>query len=63
MLTPRFVTSALDGSEWSASRPSRFTLGGRTPGTQWIGGSTLWRREELALPRIELGPSSPTNMK
>jgi hypothetical protein len=28
-----FLTSALDGSEWSASHPSR-----KEPGTHWIGG-------------------------
>jgi hypothetical protein len=28
-----FLTSALVGGEWSASRPGRFT-----PGTHWIGG-------------------------
>jgi len=28
-----FLTSALDGSEWSASRPGSFT-----PGTHWMGG-------------------------
>jgi hypothetical protein len=28
-----FLTSALGGSQWSASRPGRFT-----PGTRWIGG-------------------------
>jgi len=27
-----FLTSALDGSEWSCSRPGRFTAGERTPG-------------------------------
>jgi hypothetical protein len=32
------LTSALDGSEWSASRPGRFTPKGRIPGTHWIGG-------------------------
>jgi hypothetical protein len=31
-------TSALDGGEWSASRPGRITPGKRTPGTHWIGG-------------------------
>jgi hypothetical protein len=31
-------TSALDGGEWSASRPGRFTAGERAPGTHWIGG-------------------------
>jgi hypothetical protein len=31
-----FLTSALDGGEWSVSRPGRFTLGERAPGTHWI---------------------------
>jgi hypothetical protein len=33
-----FSTSALNGGEWSASRPGRFTPRERTPGTHWIGG-------------------------
>jgi hypothetical protein len=33
-----FLTSALDGGEWSASRPGRFTPGEIVPGTHWIGG-------------------------
>jgi hypothetical protein len=32
------LTSALDGCEWSASRPGRFTPRERDPGTHWIGG-------------------------
>jgi hypothetical protein len=32
------LTSALDGGEWSASRPGRFTPKERTPGTHWVGG-------------------------
>jgi hypothetical protein len=32
------LTSALDGGEWSASRPYRFTPRERGPGTHWIGG-------------------------
>jgi hypothetical protein len=32
------LTSALDGGEWSASHPDRFTLKERSPGTHWIGG-------------------------
>jgi len=32
------LTSALDGGEWSASRPGRVTSRERTPGTHWIGG-------------------------
>jgi hypothetical protein len=33
-----FLALALDGGEWSASRPSRFTPRERAPGTHWIGG-------------------------
>jgi hypothetical protein len=32
------LTSALDGGEWSASRPGRFPPRDRAPGTHWIGG-------------------------
>jgi hypothetical protein len=32
------LTSTLDGGEWSASRPSRFTSGERAPGTHLMGG-------------------------
>jgi hypothetical protein len=31
------LTSALDGGEWSASRPGRFTPRQRDPGTHWMG--------------------------
>jgi hypothetical protein len=33
-----FLISAVDGGEWSASRPARFTPRERSPGTHWIGG-------------------------
>jgi hypothetical protein len=33
-----FLTSALAGGEWSASRPGRFTPGERASGIHWIGG-------------------------
>jgi hypothetical protein len=32
------LTLVLDGSEWPASRPGRFTPRERAPGTRWIGG-------------------------
>jgi hypothetical protein len=32
------LTSALDGDEWSASRPGRFNPRERAPDTHWIGG-------------------------
>jgi hypothetical protein len=30
------LNSALDGNEWSASRPSRFTSGKTVLGTYWV---------------------------
>jgi hypothetical protein len=33
-----YLTSVLDGGEWSASRPGRFTPRERAPGLHWIGG-------------------------
>jgi hypothetical protein len=33
-----FLTSVLDGDEWSVSRPGRFNPMERAPGTHWIGG-------------------------
>jgi hypothetical protein len=35
---PPLLTSALDGGDWSASRPGRFTPGDRVPGMYWIEG-------------------------
>jgi hypothetical protein len=32
------LTSALDGGEWSASRPGRFNPRVRAPSTHWVGG-------------------------
>jgi hypothetical protein len=32
------LTSALDGGEWSVSRPGRFTPRERAPGTHYMGG-------------------------
>jgi hypothetical protein len=32
------LTSALDGGEWSATRPGRVIPRERNPGEQWIGG-------------------------
>jgi hypothetical protein len=32
-----FLTSELGGGEWSASRPCRFTPGGKAPSTHRIG--------------------------
>jgi hypothetical protein len=32
----KHLLTALGGDDWSASRPDRFTLGVRFPGTHWI---------------------------
>jgi hypothetical protein len=59
-----FLTSALAGGEWSASRPCLFTPGERAPGTHWIGGwvgpragmDDVENRKFLTLPGLELRP-------
>jgi hypothetical protein len=52
------VSSILDlvTSEWSASRPERFTLQKRTPGTRWIGGLVGPR---TCLDKVEMRKSFP----
>jgi hypothetical protein len=57
-----FLTSALDGREWSASRPGRFTPWVIAPDTHWIGGwvdpraglDNVEKRKFLTLPGLEL---------
>jgi hypothetical protein len=59
-----FLTSALAGCEWSASRPGRFTPGERAPATHWIGGRVdpragledVEERKFLILPGLKLWP-------
>jgi hypothetical protein len=61
-----FLTSALVGGEWSASRAFHFIPEERAPGTHWIGGSVdpraglddLEDRKFLTLPGLELRPLS-----
>jgi hypothetical protein len=56
------LTSAQAVGEWSASRPGRFTVGERAPGTHWIGGwvgprtslDDVVSRKFLTLPGLEL---------
>jgi hypothetical protein len=50
-----FLTLALDGDEWSASRPGRFTPRERAPGTHWIGG---WVGPRAILDRVMRGKIS-----
>jgi hypothetical protein len=45
-----FLTSALVGSEWSASRPGRFTAAERAPGTLCIG---VWVDPKAGLDNME----------
>jgi hypothetical protein len=59
-----FLTWALVGDEWSASRTGRFTSGEKAPGTYWIGGwvdpraglDDVEKRKYLTLPGLELRP-------
>jgi hypothetical protein len=59
-----FLTSALVGGEWSVSRPSHFTSGGKASGTHWMGGwvgpraglDDVEKRKFLTLPGLELRP-------
>jgi hypothetical protein len=47
-----FLTLALAGGEWSASRPGRFTPGERVPGTHCIRG---WVNPRAGLDDMEKG--------
>jgi hypothetical protein len=60
------LTSALDGGEWSASRPGRFTPRERAPGTHWIGGLVGPRavldavvKRKIPSPRRDSNPITP----
>jgi hypothetical protein len=58
-----FLTSAVAGGEWSASRSCRFTPGERSPGTNligWVGPRAglddVEKRNFSTLPGLELRP-------
>jgi hypothetical protein len=59
-----FLTSALVGGEWSASRPGRFTPAERAPVTHGVGGwvdpraglDDVEKRKFLTLPELEIQP-------
>jgi hypothetical protein len=59
-----FLTLALGGGLWSASRPGCFTSGVRIAGTHWIRGwvklraglDDVEKRKFLTLPGLELKP-------
>jgi hypothetical protein len=60
------LTSALDGGEWSALRPGRFTPRKRAPRTHWIGGWVGPRavldavvKRKIPNPRRESNPRTP----
>jgi hypothetical protein len=60
------LTSALDGGEWSASRPGRLNPRERAPGTYWIGGWVGPRalldavvKRKIPSPRRESNPKTP----
>jgi hypothetical protein len=49
-VAPPFLTSALDGGEWSASRRGRFASGETAHGIHWIGG---WKGRRADLDTVE----------
>jgi hypothetical protein len=60
------LTSALDGCEWSASRPGRFILRERARGTHWVGGWVGSRavldavvKRKIPSPHRESNPRTP----
>jgi hypothetical protein len=61
-----FLTSALEGCEWSVTRPGRFIPRERTPGTPWIGGYVGPRagldaveKRKIHSPHRESNPRTP----
>jgi hypothetical protein len=61
-----FLTSALDGGEWSASRLGRFTPRERAHGTHWVGGWVgpktvldAMVKRKIPRPRRESNPRTP----
>jgi hypothetical protein len=61
-----FLTSALHGGEWSASRAGRFTPREKAPGTHWIGGWVGPRavldavmKRKIPNPRRKSNPRTP----
>jgi hypothetical protein len=61
-----FFDLALDGDEWSASRPGHFTLRERALGTHWIGGCVSPRavldavlKRKIPSPLRESNPRTP----
>jgi hypothetical protein len=51
-MAPQFWNSALDGGEWSASRPSHLTPGKRVLRPNWMGG---WVGPRAGLDTVEKG--------
>jgi hypothetical protein len=49
-IAPHFLTSALDGREWSAWRHCHFNFGERAPDSRWIGG---WVGPRIGLDAVE----------
>jgi hypothetical protein len=67
-IVPPFLILALDGGEWSASRPGHFTPGERAPNPLdwWLGGPQnrsgrcIVEKNISPLPEIEPRPSNPS---
>jgi hypothetical protein len=68
MYLQAFLTLALEGNEWSASRPSRFTSGEKAIGTYWMGdwegpiaGLDAVAKRKNPCPRPESNPGRPAH--
>jgi hypothetical protein len=68
-IAPPFLTTTLDGGEWSASLYGRFIPEGKVPGINWRGGwegsrglDAMGKIQILTLPGIELLVVYPHNL-
>jgi hypothetical protein len=59
-IDPHFLDLGTNCSEWSASRPGRFTPGERAPDTHWVdprsGLDNVEKKKFLTLPELEFRP-------
>jgi hypothetical protein len=56
-IPPPLLTAALDGGEWSPSRPGHFTPKEIAPGVHWIGGWVGPRSSPDAVEKKNLAPA------
>jgi hypothetical protein len=57
-VAPPFLTSPIDGGEWSVSRPGRFTHGEISQEPVWM----VWKREKSLVPSRNRIPTSRSSI-